>query len=162
MFFDLGCESVFMYPNSVTAILASLALSMPLVAQTLSILPANSPYDADHVYMLLTYDPVSEVFILANPWGGTPTDTLSVPLADFVQNFLFVNAVTQWPSDVIPPLLGDANGDGKVDLSDEAIVLNNFGRAAVPGVVTPGDLNGDGNVDLTDLAIVQNNMGQTA
>ena len=58
---------------------------------------------------------------------------------------------------VAPELLGDANLDGQVTLSDLALVLNNFGQQ-------PTWLNGGfGNspVGLSDLADVLNNFGQS-
>jgi len=54
-----------------------------------------------------------------------------------------------------PPLPGDANGDGRVDLDDLNMVRNNFGTAG------PGDVNGDGMVDSDDLNLVRGNFGRT-
>jgi hypothetical protein len=59
----------------------------------------------------------------------------------------------------VPSLLGDTNGDGKVDLVDLNNVRNFFG-AAGPGVA--GDTNGDNVVDLTDLNNVRNNFGASS
>jgi hypothetical protein len=50
-------------------------------------------------------------------------------------------------------LLGDTNGDNKVDLVDLNNVRNNFGGGGV------GDTDADGDVDLTDLNNVRNNFG---
>ncbi len=55
----------------------------------------------------------------------------------------------------VPGVLGDTNGDGKVDLADLNNVRNNFGGT------TGGDTNGDGTVDLVDLNNVRNNFGTT-
>lgn len=41
----------------------------------------------------------------------------------------------------------DVNGDGKVDLTDLAVLLGNYGKSG------QGDLNHDGRVDETDLQI---------
>ncbi|MGD0029071.1 MAG: dockerin type I domain-containing protein [Candidatus Bathyarchaeia archaeon] len=60
-------------------------------------------------------------------------------------------------------LVGDLNGDGKVDGKDVAIVAKAFG--AYPGHPrwdSTADLNGDGVVDALDLAIVAKNFGKTA
>ena len=56
-------------------------------------------------------------------------------------------------------LVGDANGDGAVDLSDLSIVLNNFGSAT--GEWTSGNFDHGGTVDLTDLSDVLNSFGET-
>ncbi len=56
-------------------------------------------------------------------------------------------------------LLGDANGDGKVDVNDLTIVLTDFGRSGMTW--SQGDFNGDGTVDINDLTIVLANYGQS-
>jgi hypothetical protein len=53
--------------------------------------------------------------------------------------------------------IGDANGDGKVDLSDLSIVMNNFGKTTPARSL--GNFDGAATIDLTDLADVLNNMG---
>ena len=52
-----------------------------------------------------------------------------------------------------PPIQGDLNGDGTVDASDLALLLNNWNGIGV------GDINSDGGVDAGDLAIMLNNWG---
>jgi len=54
-------------------------------------------------------------------------------------------------------LMGDANNDGVVDMSDLDIVLNNFGSTT--SLWTNGNFDGALTVDLTDLADVLNNIG---
>lgn len=56
-----------------------------------------------------------------------------------------------------PGLLGDANGDGSVDLLDLDILGSNFGLT--PATLAQGDFNGDGTVDLLDLDILGSNFG---
>ena len=46
---------------------------------------------------------------------------------------------------------GDLNGDGSVDASDLALMLNNWNGIGV------GDINNDGGVDGIDLGILLNN-----
>ena len=58
-----------------------------------------------------------------------------------------------------PELLGDANVDGKVDLGDLSIVLNNFGTTTPNW--TSGDFDYSPTVDLTDLSDLLNNFGLT-
>jgi hypothetical protein len=58
-----------------------------------------------------------------------------------------------------PPLPGDANLDGKVDLSDFGILKQNFGT----GTGRPqGDFNADGQVDLSDFGILKENFGRAS
>ncbi len=56
-------------------------------------------------------------------------------------------------------LLGDANIDGHVDLSDLSTILNNFG--ATTPEWTSGNFDGAPAIDLTDLSDVLNNFGQS-
>jgi hypothetical protein len=56
-------------------------------------------------------------------------------------------------------LLGDANLDNKVDLSDLSTVLNNFGQPSLSW--TDGNFDYAPTIDLTDLSDVLNHFGQT-
>ncbi len=56
-------------------------------------------------------------------------------------------------------VLGDANADGHVDLTDLSTVLNNFGSSTVAW--TSGNFDGAATIDLTDLSDVLNNFGAT-
>ncbi|HUO07253.1 MAG TPA: hypothetical protein VM008_02900 [Phycisphaerae bacterium] len=58
-----------------------------------------------------------------------------------------------------PELLGDANADGHVDLTDLSTVLNNFGTATPNW--TDGNFDNAPTIDLTDLSAVLNNFGQS-
>jgi Dockerin type I domain len=60
---------------------------------------------------------------------------------------------------VLPPIPGDVNRDGTVNLDDLNEVKNNFGNVGAPGI--PGDDDGDGMVNLTDLNRVKNNFGNS-
>ena len=60
---------------------------------------------------------------------------------------------------VAPELLGDANIDGHVDLTDLSTVLNNFGAGSTAW--TSGNFDGAPAIDLTDLSDVLNNFGST-
>ena len=60
---------------------------------------------------------------------------------------------------VNPALLGDANADNQVDLSDLSTVLNNFGQSTPNW--SDGNFDNTPTIDLTDLSDVLNNFGQT-
>jgi len=72
-------------------------------------------------------------------FGGLPADANSILIA--------------------PELLGDANIDGHVDLSDLSTILNHFG-ATTPNW-TDGNFDNAPTIDLTDLSYVLNNFGLT-
>ncbi|MGN6370336.1 MAG: hypothetical protein ACTHN5_18935 [Phycisphaerae bacterium] len=59
-----------------------------------------------------------------------------------------------------PELLGDANVDGKVDLTDLSVVLNHFGTSTPNW--TSGNFDYGPSIDLTDLSDVLNNFGLTS
>jgi uncharacterized protein (DUF2141 family) len=57
-------------------------------------------------------------------------------------------------------IVGDVNGDGKVNMQDIMLVLDAFG--SYPGHSrwnAACDLNGDGKVDMADLTIVLSSFG---
>jgi hypothetical protein len=62
-------------------------------------------------------------------------------------------------------IVGDINGDGKVDITDVAMVSAAFGSYAGPPPHprwnSACDLNRDGRVDITDMAMVSANYGKT-
>ncbi len=58
----------------------------------------------------------------------------------------------------IASLLGDADANGDVDLSDFGVLKNNFG---VAGWGVAGDVDYDEDVDLTDFGILKENFGNS-
>lgn len=56
-----------------------------------------------------------------------------------------------------PQLIGDGNGDGRVDLEDLNGVRNEFGTS-----ISIYDMNFDGEVGLEDLNMVRNNFGSSS
>jgi hypothetical protein len=60
-----------------------------------------------------------------------------------------------------PALVGDVNLDGRVDINDLTVVLNNYGKAGQTW--TQGSIDGDstGTVDVNDLTIVLDGYGAT-
>ena len=57
-------------------------------------------------------------------------------------------------------LLGDGNGDGKVDFADLVLVARHYGMTNATWA--DGDFNNDGSVGFDDLLIVARNYGRTA
>ena len=58
-------------------------------------------------------------------------------------------------------ILGDINGDGKVDMKDVGIVAKAFGATpSNPRWDPAADLDGDGRIDMKDIAIVAANFGK--
>ncbi len=58
---------------------------------------------------------------------------------------------------VAPDILGDATGDGKVDLNDLNTILNHLGTAT--SLWTNGNFDGAATIDLNDLNDVLNHLG---
>src|SRR5262249_55665746 len=54
--------------------------------------------------------------------------------------------------------LGDANGNGVVDIQDQSVITNHWQQSQ--NHWDTGDLNRDGFVDIQDLTIVTNNWQQ--
>jgi hypothetical protein len=62
--------------------------------------------------------------------------------------------------DVIGTEFGDANLDGRVNLSDFLALRRSFGQSGVG--FAGGDFNGDDNVNLSDFLVLRRNFGFTA
>jgi len=61
-----------------------------------------------------------------------------------------------------PPMLGDLNGDGKIDIKDLALAAKAFGSyPSHPRWNSRADVDQDGRVYIKDLAIVARNFGKT-
>jgi Ca2+-binding EF-hand superfamily protein len=62
---------------------------------------------------------------------------------------------------VFGTLVGDVNGDGKVNIEDVAIVSKHFGTTPSSPTWNPAcDLDNNGKVDIADVAIVAQAFGQ--
>lgn len=60
-------------------------------------------------------------------------------------------------------LMGDVNGDGKVDMSDIMTIVNAFGSYPGHPRWNPDcDLNHDGRIDLADVVLALMNFGKTS
>ena len=64
-------------------------------------------------------------------------------------------------ANVIVPLLGDVNRDGRVNILDLVVVANSFGQT-VSETGNPADVNEDGFINLLDLVKVAGAMGNQA
>jgi uncharacterized protein (DUF2141 family) len=76
---------------------------------------------------------------------------------------ILVLAVLAIVAAVVPvrAILGDVNGDGKVDMRDLGIVAKAFGSTPLDPRWNPAaDLNGDGVVNMVDIGIVAINFGK--
>ncbi len=80
-----------------------------------------------------------------NPNGPQPlTEALRAELTRFI-------GLKAWTSEAAKLRLSgaDLNGDGAIDLTDFALLMNNYGKTGN----LPGDLNGDSRVDDLDLRV---------
>ena len=53
-------------------------------------------------------------------------------------------------------LRGDANGDGVVNMTDAAVVVNKYHGIAEPSCPLNADANGDGVINMTDVVVIIN------
>jgi hypothetical protein len=53
---------------------------------------------------------------------------------------------------------GDTNGDGKVDIIDIGIIIDNYAHSPIPN--SKADVNRDGRVDIVDIGITIDNYGK--
>ncbi len=101
--------------------------------------------------------------------GGTP-QTVAVPapasgnIAPPGFYMLFVGDSNGVPSEsamvrVLPPVIGDVNGDGTVNVDDLIAVILEWGPCPLPPANCPGDVDGDGAVGVDDLIAVILNWG---
>jgi hypothetical protein len=60
----------------------------------------------------------------------------------------------------LPPITGDLNYDGRVDLSDLGVLLANYGTPS-GAAYEDGDIDGDGAVDLSDLGLLLAHYGES-
>ncbi len=89
------------------------------------------------------------------PWITTSGQIIGV--GSLVGDSAFSGADSATAFKLTQLTLGDANEDGKVDLSDLNIVLNNLGSTT--SLWTMGNFDKAATIDLTDLNDVLNNLG---
>ncbi len=56
-------------------------------------------------------------------------------------------------------LFGDVNSDGKVDIVDIGIIIDNYGKNPIPNL--KADINSDGSVNIIDIGLVIDNYGKS-
>ena len=111
---------------------------------TVLVLGGTVPFNPDVSSRTLTVNGVSRTEF--NPKGPLP---LSGAVRAEISKLLGLKAFT--PAAARSKLSGaDVNGDGKVDLTDLALLMGNFGKT---GGGLSGDLNRDGRVDESDLRL---------
>jgi hypothetical protein len=96
--------------------------------------PRGTGYDIG-AYEYTSSDPTS-----------TPIPTTAIP--------------TMNPSPTPTVLLGDLNGDRKVDIADYNIMVRDFGKTGTPGFIV-ADINKNGRVEIFDYNYVIINFGTT-
>lgn len=86
----------------------------------------------------------------------TPTESrYSIGGNGFIEGHFIFGSVSL----IVEQLIGDATGDGFVNVDDLDILLANWGENVDVGDWALGDLSGDGFVDGTDLDLVLNHWG---
>ncbi len=65
---------------------------------------------------------------------------------------------SQTPTPTPGTKTGDVNADGKVDIVDIGVVIDNYGKSPIPN--SKADVNRDGKVDIIDIGIVIDNYGK--
>jgi fibronectin-binding autotransporter adhesin len=93
--------------------------------------------------------------------SALPAHTTLAVLDNAVTNFTTFGGLPVDPNSILiaPELLGDANADGAVTLTDLNTILANLGTTTLNW--TSGNFDNQPTIDLTDLNDVLNNLGQT-
>jgi hypothetical protein len=115
------------------------------------------------------FDVYANTFVISLSSGSGSAMGDGVPLAQLVCNG-HVSWIGQIQRDGVyydvsgqtafPPIPGDGNGDGVVDLADYTVWADQYGLRGLPGVYA-GDYNGDGSVDLADYTVWADHFGET-
>jgi hypothetical protein len=132
------------------------ALPEPIPAPGITVvLPLLTPMTPGAQLSLYHTDPVLGVLTPAtNASGGPVIGTVNEgEVSATFSNVVTFSTVVAYLS--TGSVLGDVNGDGKVNCADASIVKSRFGkRMGQPGYNIAADLNNDGTVNILDLYIV--------
>lgn len=123
------------------------------INETIATLPIESLEPGANITETITWDVVNvapcinyTIYVVAEPLPGEE---------DYLNN-TFING---W---IKVAMVGDTNGDGKIDMKDVAVLTRAFG--AYPGHPRWNifaDINRNGTVDMMDIAILARNFGKT-
>jgi hypothetical protein len=155
-------RAVFTYsppPPSLSASISPLSASI-LVSQSVTFTSTVSGGYTPYTY---------QWYLNSNPVSGATSDTWAfTPTACGIYHvYLNVtdgkgNTIQSETAQITATLLGDLNGDGKVDIKDIAIVAQAFGETPEQPRWNPiADINKDDKIDIRDIAIVAKNFGKT-
>ena len=133
--------------------------SLDLKNNTLIVEPADTLTKANDLATLQNQITFGSTHTAGIRDSALPASTALALLDNNVTQFsTFHGAIVDSNSLLIAPeLLGDANADGKVDLTDLNTVLNNLGTSTPAW--TSGNFDHASTIDLTDLNTVLNNLG---
>ena len=93
----------------------------------------------------------------ANPFANLQAATAISDNGDYIVGYGTVNGVLHGFL-LTATLLGDANGDGNVDINDLTIVLAHYDQTGMTW--SQGEFTGSGTVDINDLTIVLANYNR--
>lgn len=74
-------------------------------------------------------------------------------------NIVFVTLFLLTPKHVSAAILGDVNGDGRVNIIDIGVVIDNYGKS--PLINLNADINKDSIVDILDIGVIIDNFAAT-
>ena len=137
-----------------------------------SVTANNFGHSSENMWVTLYYDIAANMSIGAYPvrleTGRSCLLTFVWNTADVPCGTYTLTAVATIPTgssvfsdgNITVRLMGDVNGDGRVDLRDIALVARAFGSTpGSPNWNPAADLNGDGIVNMQDIALVARHFG---
>jgi hypothetical protein len=135
------------------------ALSTPVASPGVTVtLPLTSQMTPGATLSLYHVDPVAGESPALNASGNAVTGTVNAS----GDTATFNNVVTFSPMLAFVTtgsVLGDVNGDGRVNCLDVSIVKSSFGtHTGEAGFNTAADLNSDGFIDIRDLFVVTHQL----
>jgi len=135
------------------------ALPAPIPAPGITVvLPLLTPMTPGALLSLYHIDPIIGLAPAMNAFGNFVIGTVDAGgVSAIFNNVVTLSTVVAYLS--TGSVLGDVNGDGKVNCADVSIVKSSFGKhAGQPGYNVAADLNNDGTVNILDLFIVSRQL----